>query len=312
MLQNFLNRFFLRASPAEYKPVPHTFFRQPEIAKIIHETGYYIADFIEEEERQQLLEVYQKHHEKEVYEVQFDNQNQESSGAYMGVISKNVHNAINEILQPAFDKWFVNYRSAVNAFAVKTSGKSGTVPIHQDVADIDELHYSTISIWLPLQDMDTTNGTLQIVPRSHFIFTPFRSSTISPYTKNIEQEIMPYFKPLYLKAGQALLFDSRLFHYSPPNLSGKNRVITLCRICPLDAPIISYYNPPNATDGFIEIWQCPDDHLIYTENHNGSHQPKHGKFIGRRKVNLSPLTLAEFEQKRKALGIELPNIKIVK
>lgn len=300
-------RFLLSKSREEaYKPMPHTFFRVPEIAKQLHEQGYYIADFINEKECKQLLEVYQRHEKKEVYEVQFDQQNPEKNGAYMGVISKNVHDSINQILKPTFDKWFVDYYSAVNAFAVKTSGNAGKVPIHQDVSDLDELRYSTISIWLPLQDMSSENGTLQVVPRSHFIFLPYRASTINPYTKNIESEIMPYFTPLYLKAGQALLFDSRLFHFSPPNLSGKNRVITLCRICPTGAPIINYYSDPQATDGCIEMWQCPDDYLIYTENHDGNQRPINGQLIKRIKANLAPLSADDFEQKRKMLGIELP------
>ena len=306
MFKKLFNIISSTANHKVFKPVPHTFFRVAEVAKQLHEEGFFIADFIDKNQCEQLLAVYKKHQRKEVYEVQFDAPTTESNGAYMGVISKTVHESINEILKPTFERWFVNYRSAVNAFAVKTPGESGTVPIHQDVADLDELYYSTVSIWLPLQDMDTTNGTLYIVPRSHFIFSPYRSSTIAPHTKNIELQIMPFFKPVRLKAGQALLFDSRLFHYSPPNLSGKNRVIALCRICPLGAPIISYFNDPEASDGFIEMWQCPDDHLVHTENHDGNQRPKHGKFIKRIKADLAPLSVVEFEKKRVALGIELP------
>jgi len=303
MFRKLIDFFSFSDWPLEYQPVRHTFFRDSKLAEILNHTGYYIADFIGEKERLLLLDVYKKHQQKDEYEVQYEERDTGSAGAYMGVISQTVHQSINEILGPAFDKWFINYKSAVNAFAVKTPGNSGQVPVHQDVSDLDEEKYSTISIWLPLQTMSEENGTLQIIPRSHHIFVPYRASTLEPLTKNIEPLLTPYFVPLYLKAGQALFFDSRLFHQSPPNLSKENRVVALCRICPQDAPIVTYYKDPLVSDSKVEMWQCPDDYLIYSENHEEKRPPKNGKFLGYKNANISPITPEEFERRRRKLGI---------
>jgi len=66
--------------------------------------------------------------------------------------SKNIHDAIHEILANSLDKWFHDYKD-INPFVIKTPGKSSGVPIHQDVAAIDEDKYSTTNVWIPLQSI---------------------------------------------------------------------------------------------------------------------------------------------------------------
>ena len=48
MFQKIRKYIFTEEKVPMYKPVRHTFFRDPKIADILHNEGYYIADFLEE------------------------------------------------------------------------------------------------------------------------------------------------------------------------------------------------------------------------------------------------------------------------
>jgi hypothetical protein len=295
-----LSQYFLSPKKErEYVPVRHTFFRDSKIAQQLHETGYYVADFLGSKERVALLELYEKNH-------QLDNR---QDGVFFGTFSKDteyrkkVHNAINEILAQSFNKWFINYKSTINNFVIKTPGRSTRVPIHQDGAALDEEKYSSINVWIPLQAAIPLNGALSVIPRSHNIFTPYRCNTIPSLVKNIEKELYSYFLPIYLELGQVLFFDSRLFHYSTPNLSETNRVAIVCRICPVESSVMSYYREKEKKDAPIEMWCCPDDFLISIVGYNDDVRPPGAKLMGYKYVDVEPLTMEDFDIKRKRYGI---------
>lgn len=293
MLNCLLNFFSHPSRRTSHTVAEFTFIRDPEIAKALLQEGYYIADFIEKKQGEQLLELYESNRPV----------NKHSTGAYSGVISKSIHDSIYQILAPSFERWFKDYKNIVNAFAVKTPGSTSSVPVHQDVTEIDETKHSSINVWLPLETLKKENGTLHIIPRSHHIFVPYRCATIDPLTKNIEHLLSPYFIPVYLKFGQALFFDSRMFHASPPNVSDHNRVVTLCKICPAEADIIVCYRDKEVADSKIELWKCPEDYLVHSEHHDDTIRPDDCEFLGYKNDRISPLTVAEFEKQRKALNI---------
>jgi ectoine hydroxylase-related dioxygenase (phytanoyl-CoA dioxygenase family) len=298
MLNRFLNQFCNTKSLLKYRLVPHSFLRNPEITKSLHKNGYYVADFLREEELQLLLELYRKHDSGDIYEIHGDR-----SGAYLGLISSNLHYTIKQILNSTFEKWFKNYKNIINAFSIKTPGGSGKVPIHQDAAAVDEEKYSAITIWIALQDVNSQNGALHIIPRSHHIFIPYRGATIERPTKNIESLLSPYFVPIYLKAGQALFFDSRMFHYSPPNLTGQSRVAVNCRICSAESEIVAYYKEEAGINSKIEMWRCPDNYLFTISNHDSSVRPRNCEWVDYKYADTKLLTEKEFEQIRKDLKI---------
>jgi len=302
MLQRLKEYFISPSKITDYKPVKHTFFRDNNVTDQLHEVGYYVADFLGEKERLLLLELYEKNHDLK------DNR----GGAFFGIFSKDItyrnkiHDSINQILDTCFNRWFKNFKSAVNTFVIKVPGASGQVPIHQDGAAIDELEYSSINIWIPLQEINETNSALHIIPRSHHIFLPYRCATVEPIQKNIDNELYRYFKPIYLKLGQVLFFDSRMFHYSPPNLSEHNRVIVVCRICPIEADIVAYYKESGNPKSSVEMWRCPDDYLIYSDGYNDNLRPEGCELITCKKIGNASLTVEEFERRRIELGIS-PN-----
>lgn len=282
-------------------PQPQTVLQNNKISKLIDDQGYYVGDFLDIEKCKELMSVFDH----------FYNDKNPENGAFMGVISEKVHLCINNIVIEKLNEWFCDFNT-INAFVVKIPGNKSFVPLHQDVAAVDELKFSAINVWIPLQDITKDNGVMYIVPHSHRIFSPYRGANIDALTKNIEKELQPYFIPLYIKRGQALIFDSRMFHFSPPNLSQSNRVVTVCRIFPKAAKMISFFKDCNHKDNVIEMWQCEDDYLLKKNGYDDSVRPPHAKLIGYKKADTTPLSVEEFEKRRKALGIEVQENAIPK
>ncbi|MFN8321305.1 MAG: phytanoyl-CoA dioxygenase family protein [Chitinophagales bacterium] len=279
--------------PLVYKPVRHTFFRDQTIAEALHTDGYYVVDFLGETERRRLLDTYEKYRKK----------SDGGKGAFYGEMSSDIHYAIEGILRHSWDKWFVDYKSVVNGFVVKTAGEFSQCPIHQDVADIDETKFSSINVWAPLQPITPMNGALHIVPKSQHIFVPYRAATIDPLTKNIEDIIRPYFIPLFLELGQALFFDARMFHYSPPNFSDKIRLAAFCRICPSAADVVTFFKEHGDIGSPIEMFKCPDDYVVQSTPERDNVRPKGCESLGFKYMNTKPLSAKQFERRRKKLGI---------
>lgn len=295
-------RLFRLFKPTQmgYTPVRHSFFRDEHIADRLHKEGYCVVDFIDKQQQEALLDLYEKHHQLSV----------ENPGVFFGSFSKNkkytkeIHNEAVKILLPSFIMWFKNFKCVINNFVVKTPGEVTTVPIHQDGAALDELKYSSINVWIPLQSVNSQNGALSIVPRSHNIFYPYRCNTIPPLTKDIEMYLYPYFVSLEVNAGQAVLFDSRLFHYSKPNLSEENRVTMVSRITPVDAQVMAYYQ--EGKEGApVEAYLCPDDYLVTSVSYNDTERPVGVKLVKCLDSKIKFLTQEEFKRNCAMYGIEI-------
>jgi len=294
MFRQLSKYFGSQKNATRYKPIKHVFFKDPKVAEQLHENGYCVVDFIGEKEITLLSELYAKHHKIE------DSQ----GGIFISTFSKNIAyrkriwESVNAILENSFNKWFQNYKSNVNTFAVKTPGKLSHFIMHQDVAAIDEEKFSLLNIWIPLQDITPNNGALCIVPRSHNIFSPFRCPTVPPILKNIDKELYRYAIPIYLNAGQAIFFDPRVFHFSGQNSSNQSRVVVQCRICPSESKAIVYFNSQRENEMQVEMWQCPDDYFVTGNAYTENIRPEGCKLIGNR-TNLGPLTVEEFEERIK-------------
>jgi len=111
-------------------------------------------------------------------------------------------------------------------FIVKKSMPESAMCVHQDMTLVDESQYTGINIWVPLIDLDDTNGTLEVLPGSHRIFPTYRGSTIRGIYDECNEEVKKYLVKIYPKAGEAVFFDQSIIHFSRANESGKERIVT--------------------------------------------------------------------------------------
>lgn len=256
-------KFFKRNKPQKtWRPVPHTVINDHVLRELIHEEGIAIRPFLNEAQLKELRALYQAEHQI----------TDSDGGMFYSVYSRNfayrqrIHNAIQAILQPTLDQWLTDYRTVLNSFIIKASGPKSEFYLHQDTTGLDETKYSTLSFWIPLEDVDETNGAMCVIPKSHHWFSPYRGISFpSPY-QDIADTVRAYLKPVPVKAGEAVIFDNRILHNSLPNTSGKNRVVVMAGIFPQAAPIMTCFKNPATENAKIELIEHTDDFLLRYPN----------------------------------------------
>ncbi len=181
---------------------------------------------------------------------------------------------IGNILMPIFDRYFSNVKSTVFTFQIKGIGKESELYAHQDWNFTREDEgYRTYTLWISLIDSDERNGTLSVFPGSHLKVKNIRGAGIEPLFSGKQQEIIPYLTPLSIKAGQLMLFDSALLHYSSANHSNSIRVSVMTNILPADAEVFLYFqNMENSS--LVDEYQVPTDFfLLYNDFKNEYERP---------------------------------------
>lgn len=102
---------------------------------------------------------------------------------------------------------------------------TGFVSPHQNLTTVDEEFFTSLSIWVPLQDTNEENGGLFLKPRSGKKFEKYRNPYIYWPPLKCSTDIADYgMVPLSLKLGQAVIFDDSIVHASPDNFSNQPRL----------------------------------------------------------------------------------------
>jgi hypothetical protein len=118
-----------------------------------------------------------------------------------------------------------------HAICKPARGGSAT-PWHQDEAYWDPgLDYTSLSVWIPLQDATPDNGCMVFVPGTHTLeVLPHHTLGHDPRIHALELDHLEQYADLLgcavtcpLPAGGATFHYSRTFHYTGPNLSDEPR-----------------------------------------------------------------------------------------
>lgn len=261
-----------------WEPIRHTFLKNDALAEPLHDKGYVVADRLDDSTLNQLRDLYRQLH----------NFNTPEGGMFYSVYSqdldyrKNVHEGIAEVLKPVYDSLFKDYRSVLNSFIVKVAGPNSEFSLHQDSTGLDETKYSCLSVWIPLQDTDTHNGAMCVVPYSHRMFSPYRGISFPQPFDGIADTVRKYLQPINLKAGDVLLFDNRLVHNSVANLSDSDRIVVMSGIFPSEAKLLSVYKDPEVANSRIELIEQAEDYLLTYPNffHDCHCRPETGHSVG--------------------------------
>lgn len=132
-----------------------------------------------------------------------------------------------------------NYRVLYTNFMIKEPGAEGHFPVHQDWTYVDERFFSSYAIWVPMQDVNDKNGALHVVQYSHRLNTGLRGPGVFEPVQHLSEEIKSkYSKVVNLKAGEALIWDHRLIHFSLPNFSSQARLAFTLIMVPCGAEVI--------------------------------------------------------------------------
>ena len=195
-------------------------FKEEKHQAQFEQDGYIILPFYTEDEIKELTDLYKRLHPKD--EVGFFPSTFSSDRNYRIEADKGVR----RICERSIAAYFHDIKVMCGSFIVKTPVPESAMCVHQDMTLVDESKYTGINIWVPLIDLNDENGTLEVLPRSHRIFPTYRSSSIPEFFGACAEDVKPYMKKVYPKAGEAVIFDQSIIHYSQANRSNDIRIVT--------------------------------------------------------------------------------------
>lgn len=266
-------------------------FKDGEHIRQFNEQGYVVVPFLTADQIVALKDLYRSFYPEGV------------KGFFTTTFANNVEHremvnaSIRELCRARIDELFAEYKILFSSFIVKAPGADSELIVHQDMTLVDESTFNGINIWCPLVDLTTENGAIQLLPRSHRFFETYRGSSIPDIYDNVVPEVKKLMQSLYLKAGEAVIFDQSIIHYSPPNMSTEERPVINTFVAHKEAVIKICYWDKEKYGEQIEIFEQGDDFLEKFENfgHNIFNRPEIGTSLGLFPYDFPKLTVAQLE-----------------
>ena len=219
---------------------------------------------------------------------------------------KEVFRIITEYFKPHVEKWLADYKPIIANY-IRKKTDTGEVPLHQNWAFADERKVCTVSIWCPLVDSFVENGTLQVVPGSHKRFGEIRGPMIPWELDGIKNEIISdYLVPMNLKAGNAVVLDDSIVHYSAINKTNDLRLAIQLILIPEEVPSIHYHMNPSQSMEDVNVLEV--DHDFYMQ-FNPWKQPEGAKVVRQFKYQPRAINIQEFNKRMKGPRIDQPKPK---
>ncbi|MEZ5002405.1 MAG: phytanoyl-CoA dioxygenase family protein [Chitinophagales bacterium] len=217
---------------------------------------------------------------------------------------RNVFDAIVEVFTPFYESVLEDYVPIIANF-IRKKNKGGEVPLHQNWAFIDETKATSVSIWCPLVDMDEENGTLQFVPGSHKRYGKVRGPMIPWELQGIKDQIIQNdLVPMMMKAGQAVVLDDSVLHYSDINKTDNLRLAIQLILIPKELYSIHYHMNPAVNNKKVNVIQA--DTEFYME-FNPWKQPQDPKIIKTFDYQPFEMTYDEYKAKLYKRRYDEPN-----
>lgn len=168
------------------------------------------------------------------------------------------------------------------SFIAKSPGPRGTVNVHQDMTLVDESEFSGLNIWCPLEPTTPENGALHVLPGSHRWVPTYRGSTIPGLYDREREALRLAMTPLYLRAGEAVIFDQSIIHYSPPNGTARTRVVTNVFFTRAEARFRTAWFDRTSHRGVVEIFEQDPDFVSRFDQfgHDIHARPRIGRSLG--------------------------------
>ena len=254
----------------------------------LEENGYIIINFLTENEVQNLLN-FDKNSSipNDLADAPMCFSMKTSEVSYRQLISEK----IKRLFAPKLAILLPKHRITNCNFARKKANLfSSIMPLHQDPSLVNENYLDSFGVWCPLIDVNEQNGCLQVIRKSHqlnskprpiFVFNGF------PYSQDILSLMQQrYLTSIPMKAGQALIYDKRLFHGSPPNLTTVERVAAICSLVPeKNLTHLCYRESP--TSDKIEVFEVDDE---FYDRYIIGQKPEGVKSLGIFDYEAEPLT----------------------
>ncbi len=204
--------------------------------------GYVVVPFLDEKRVKELFEFFYAHHANEI------------PGFYATAHSidipfrKKMNEQIKTVFEEPIKTFFNNCKPLGGSYVVKSKSQEERLHPHQDWNIVNENEFRSFNIWVPLVDLNEENGAIRVVPGSHLWVNNFRGPNIPDYFSNYNETIWQHMQTLNMNAGEALIYDHRLFHSSFANKTDNLRIATVFGIIPDEAQMFYYFGKGEAVD----------------------------------------------------------------
>lgn len=260
-----LSKIRERYPDREPQTVKCRLFKDEALQQTFDQNGYVVIDLIEREQIDELLAFYRglEHEPMPEYgfQVSLDNRRPD----FVRAVSEKLRRTVG----PYVDRRFREHKIFTASFVVKEKNPLGIVPPHQDWTFVDERQYWSATVWCPLVDVGMDNGGLGVIQGSHLFYDHVRPSPSPQYEppfKPLVSSLFPYLKVIELKAGQAIVFDNRTFHGSPPNTTDQTRIAFGIGITHEAAQIQHFYLLPEREKSLVEGYEVDEDFFYHYNN----------------------------------------------
>lgn len=252
-------------------------FRHPEHQKDFETKGFVMVPFLDAEQIAYLDKAFDELH-PELPTGGF------ISGSYFPdyEYKKKASDIISEVFKPSYERIFKNYTDFGGSFLFKMPSENSDLVLHQDWAIVDEHRAVAINCWVPLCDTNVNNGTLMVLPGAHnYHYHVHRAPTLNFFFTGNEDMVMKHLIPTNAKAGEAVILNQSLVHYSPPNKSGKIRKAITAGVKTQDEPMKFYFLNPEKGNAKLDVYAMDEDFLIKFEDFGKDifEVPKHGRYV---------------------------------
>jgi len=207
--------------------------------------GYVVVPFLDENKVLELTNFFIKNHPNDI------------PGFYASAHTQDIdfrnkmNDKIKEIYQDSIQEYFINHEALGGSFVVKTNTQKERLHPHQDWNIVDEVKYRSFNIWVPLVDLNEKNGAIRVLPKSHLWGLNFRGPNIPDENGEKLNQFWEEMTTLNMKAGEALIYDHRLYHASYPNQTDEYRLATVFGIKPKEADMFYYFG----NNGNIDVYR---------------------------------------------------------
>jgi hypothetical protein len=218
-------------------------FRDPQLEADFEEYGFVVVPFLDEATVAELTARYWEDGpapDDPRTTIFFDFQS-ESAEFKAARVSK-----LRPTLEPRADELLDDYHCFFPNYIMKWPGDRSGFAAHQDTSLVDEARFKSLTIWCPLTDTGVVNGRdngmLYVVPGSHRFARWVRAHEPGDFAfSGCEQAIVDqHGVGVVAKAGEAIIFDHGLVHFSMPNQSTEPRLVVAMGMRPADAQLTHY------------------------------------------------------------------------
>lgn len=254
-----------------------TLFNDETLQNEILHNGYAVRDFIGEQEIQKLYEGFLKIDAK----IQDKPQKFWPSGRSADPEIRNMAKKFSsEVLDEKFGLFFESENVTLmgGTYLYKPPTAESQLYPHQDASISDEKNFLSIYAWVPLCDVNESNGCMFFLPKSHLVKNYFRSLNVPWVFEGLAEQMLPAMTPVKMKAGEVLFFHSMMVHASPANLSTVPRVAVNYFIKSASAKFLHPYIGDDTPRGKVELFEINPD-FYYKEDFMQRPAPKY-PFVG--------------------------------